>query len=277
MCVAPLVPMRRRHCHPTRRVMTTAPPPWSPVSLVAVVVASLALMSSSRVCASGEEAIDNNAAPSSSFRATLGDFCAPGNNKHLRQALKHRSDEGKNIVLAVSNGADSPPFVEMTKWFVRDMERTGTPYLFMAMSEEQCHSIENTIEEALAWNPPEGWAGPDPRASSSSASSGVDDNNYNGGKGGGGGEGGGGGGGTVFSPRRHILAAARQDNVSDVGAVGEDDDARERFGLRSRLSTTRRALQQDDAQPQATVWGRWIVGGRGGAHSCTSVHKHRDV
>ena len=99
-------------------------------------------------------------------RANLGDFCAPGNSRHLRDALKARSDAGKNVVLAVSNGGDGAPFTEMTRWFVRDVERTGTPYLFMAMDEEQCDHIEDTIQEGLAWDPPEGWAGPDPRSSS---------------------------------------------------------------------------------------------------------------
>lgn len=93
-----------------------------------------------------------------SRRPNLGDFCAPGNSRHLLEALKHRSDGGKNVVLAVSNGGDSAAFHEMTEWWVRDVERTGTPYLFMAMDEAQCDKIEDNLEAGLKWDPPEGWA-----------------------------------------------------------------------------------------------------------------------
>ena len=47
-------------------------------------------------------------------------------------------------------GHDAPEFVEMSSWFVRDMERTGTPYMFLAMDESQCDSVETMIENALA-------------------------------------------------------------------------------------------------------------------------------
>jgi hypothetical protein len=56
---------------------------------------------------------------------------APGNSRHLHEALKHRADDGKNVVLAVSNGGDGPPFVEMTKWWGCTHSRCDIGYTTM--------------------------------------------------------------------------------------------------------------------------------------------------
>lgn len=75
-------------------------------------------------------------------RPNLGDLC---DRAHLRRALKRHADTNKNIVIAVSNAANSPAFVEMTSWYVKDLKRTQTPYLFLAMTDEQCRGIEQII------------------------------------------------------------------------------------------------------------------------------------
>ena len=80
-------------------------------------------------------------------RASLGDLC---DRAHLKRALERRADANKNIVLAVSNAAATPAFVEMTSWWVKDMQNTNTPYLFMTMSDEQCEAIEILIDGALS-------------------------------------------------------------------------------------------------------------------------------
>jgi hypothetical protein len=80
-------------------------------------------------------------------RASLGDLCE---RAHLKRALDRRADANKNIVLAVSNAAATPAFMEMTSWWVKDMQKTNTPYLFMTMSDEQCEAIEILIDEALS-------------------------------------------------------------------------------------------------------------------------------
>ena len=49
----------------------------------------------------------------------------------------------------VSNAADTPAFVEMTRWYVRGMHRTHTPYLFMTMNDAQCQFIQQIIDETL--------------------------------------------------------------------------------------------------------------------------------
>jgi hypothetical protein len=85
----------------------------------------------------------------------LGDLCESG-SAALRAALFRRGDAGKNVVLAVSDAGAGASFVEMTKWFVRDLERTGTPYLFMTMRAEQCDAIQEVIREALEWTPSAG-------------------------------------------------------------------------------------------------------------------------
>ena len=80
-------------------------------------------------------------------RASLGDLCE---RAHLKRALDRRADANKNIVLVVSNAAATPAFMEMTSWWVKDMQKTNTPYLFMTMSDEQCEAIEILIDEALS-------------------------------------------------------------------------------------------------------------------------------
>jgi hypothetical protein len=80
-------------------------------------------------------------------RASLGDLC---DRAHLERALYHRADGNKNIVLAVTNAAATPAFTKMTSWWVKDMQNTNTPYLFMTMSDEQCEAIEILIDEALS-------------------------------------------------------------------------------------------------------------------------------
>ena len=79
-------------------------------------------------------------------RASLGDLC---DRAKLKLALTWHADANKNIVIAVSNAAKSPAFVEMTRWYVKDLKRTRTPYLFLAMTDEQCEGIEQIIDEAL--------------------------------------------------------------------------------------------------------------------------------
>ena len=78
-------------------------------------------------------------------RASLGDLC---DRPKLKLALTWHADANKNIVIAVSNGAKSPAFVEMTRWYVKDLKRTLTPYLFLAMTDEQCEGIERIIDES---------------------------------------------------------------------------------------------------------------------------------
>jgi len=75
----------------------------------------------------------------------LGDLC---DRAHLRHALHWHADANKNIVIAVSNAASSPAFVEMTSWYVKDLKRTQTPYLFLALTDEQCEGIEQIIVAA---------------------------------------------------------------------------------------------------------------------------------
>jgi hypothetical protein len=50
--------------------------------------------------------------------------------------------------------AEDPAFVEMTSWFVADLERTGTPYMFVALNDRQCEWVERVIDDAMVG---EGW------------------------------------------------------------------------------------------------------------------------